>query len=49
MLCKLQTMMATCTNTTNHKAVNIDISAEEKYRLHKEAKKKKSVIWIFWQ
>ena len=40
---KLQTMMTTCTNVTYHEAVNIAIALEEKYRQHKEIKKKKSV------
>ena len=40
---KLQTMMTTCTNVTYHEAVNIAIASEEKYRQHKEIKKKKSV------
>ena len=41
---KLQTMMTTCTNVTYHEAVNIAIASEEKYRQHKEIKKKKSVL-----
>ena len=45
---KLQTMMAACTNVTYHEAVNIAIASEEKYQLHTEIKKKKSVPWIFW-
>ena len=40
---KLQTMMTTYTNVTYHEAVNIAITSEEKYRQHKEIKKKKSV------
>ena len=40
---KLQTMMTTYTNVTYHEAVNIAIALEEKYRHHKEIKKKKSV------
>ena len=39
---KLQTMMTTCTIVTYHEAVNIAIASEEKYRQHKEIKKKKS-------
>ena len=35
--------MTTCTNVTYHEAVNIAIASEEKYRQHKEIKKKKSV------
>ena len=40
---KLQTMMTTCTNVTYHEVVNIAIASEEKYRQHKEIKKKKNV------
>ena len=40
---KLQTMMTTYTNVTYHEVVNIAIALEEKYRQHKEIKKKKSV------
>ncbi|XP_066316332.1 uncharacterized protein [Miscanthus floridulus] len=40
---KLQTMMTTCTNVMYHEVVNIAIASEEKYRQHKEIKKKKSV------
>jgi len=40
---KLQTMKTTCTNVTYHVAVNIAIALEQKYRQHKELKKKKSV------
>ena len=37
---KLQTMMTTYTNVTYHEAVNIAIASDEKYRQHKEIKKK---------
>ena len=40
---KIQAMMTTCPNATYHEAVNIAIAYEEKYRLHKEAKKKKGM------
>ena len=40
---KLQTIMTACANVTYHEAVNIAIASEEKYRQHKEIKKKKSV------
>jgi hypothetical protein len=36
-------MMTACANVTYHEAVNIVIASEEKYRQHKEIKKKKSV------
>ena len=39
----MQIMMTTCTNVTYHEAVNIAIASEEKYRQHKEIKKKKGV------
>ena len=40
---KIQAMMTTCPHATYHEAVNIAITYEEKYRLHKEAKKKKGM------
>ena len=36
-------MMTACANVTYHEAVNIAIASKEKYRQHKEIKKKKSV------
>ena len=36
-------MMTACANVTYHEAVNIAIASEEKYRQHKEIKKKNSV------
>ena len=36
-------MMTACANVTYHEAVNIAIASKEKYRQHKEIKKKKNV------
>ena len=40
---KLQTMMTVCAADTYYEVVNMAISSEEKYHVHKEAKKKKNV------
>ena len=40
---KLQTMLTTCTTASYNEIVSIAITTEEKYRQHKEAKKRKNI------
>jgi hypothetical protein len=41
---KIQEALVTCYNATYHEIVNVAIASEEKFRLHKESKKKKQVL-----